>query len=90
MSAELTHRGDGYITIYRQNEPVSQIMFHLFSGHNPTGRLTSKGSNGEAFWSDLASIKLAELIPSVLDLRRLVETEPEDQRFFFERNYQIK
>ena len=53
LSTKLSHRGDGYITIYQDEQLASQIFFHLFTGNDPTGKLKSPDKAGEAFWCDL-------------------------------------
>jgi 8-oxo-dGTP pyrophosphatase MutT (NUDIX family) len=83
LSATLVHRGDGYVTIYDQAEPVSEIFFHLFAGTNVSGRLKS-GKGGEVFWGNV-DLRDPSLMPSVPDLiRQLNET---DGRFFTELVY---
>ncbi len=85
LTASLSHRGDGYITIYEQAEPVSQIMFHLFYGEDPTGDLIDETTAGSVFWAKPEMID-ATYMPSVLDLLRLL-SEQGDQRFFAELSY---
>lgn len=85
LTAELTHRGDGYITIYEDDTIISQILFHLFYGHNPAGRLATS-TRGVPFWADLRDIAPADFIPSVPELVRLLESHPDD-RFFVELEY---
>jgi ADP-ribose pyrophosphatase YjhB (NUDIX family) len=85
LTADLSHRGDGYITIYEQAEPVSQIMFHLFYGEEPMGELTAETSVGSAFWAGLESID-ETYMPSVRGL--LAElAQSGDERFFVELSY---
>lgn len=84
MSAGLVHRGDGYITIRQDGEPVSQIMFHLFYGENPAGRLQEQTSAGEAFWAPTTAID-DTYMPSVPGLLRLLSVHQD--RFFVELDY---
>jgi 8-oxo-dGTP diphosphatase len=87
LSARLTHRGDGYITIYQQAQITSQIMFHFFLGSNPTGRL--RGTKvGRPFWAGINEVTPNQLIPSVPDLIGLAQT-PAKGRFFAELEYQL-
>ena len=85
LEAVLAHRGDGYITIYDGEEPVSQIMFHLFYGENPTGTLLPDSTSGKPFWSKPEDLNEAT-IPSVFDLIKLIDANP-DSRFFTELTY---
>jgi ADP-ribose pyrophosphatase YjhB (NUDIX family) len=86
LSAGLTHRGDGYITIYRGDEPVSQIFFHLFTAYDINGRLTAHTSAGDVFWGTPLHDD-PTLMPSVLDLIDLVESP--DRFFFTELTYHL-
>ncbi|HSX48518.1 MAG TPA: hypothetical protein VLF41_03410, partial [Candidatus Nanoarchaeia archaeon] len=78
--------GDGYATIYQNNQPVSQIFFHLFAGTNPSGRLKKDTKVGSAFWADPANVALSELMPTVNDLLKLLKNKPAG-RFFTELVY---
>lgn len=86
LSAELAHRGDGYITIRQDGEPVSQIMFHLFYGENPVGQLQGQTSAGEAFWAPVSAID-PTFMPSVADLLQLLHVS--QGRFFTELDYNL-
>ena len=85
LEATLAHRGDGYITIYQQQEPVSQIMFHLFYGEDPRGKLVAESKVGSVFWAPLNEID-ATYMPSVSDLLGALAEHP-DESFFVELSY---
>lgn len=84
LSAELTHRGDGYVTIYTAEQPISQIMFHLFIGRQPLGKLKKGTTAGVPLWSSLSVLEPAEVMPSVYDLAKLVTAS---EKFFVELVY---
>jgi ADP-ribose pyrophosphatase YjhB (NUDIX family)/predicted transcriptional regulator len=88
LEAKLTHRGDGYITIYQDQQLASQIFFHLFIGNDPTGKLKPPTKVGEAFWCDLASQPKLKLIPSMPDLIKNINSKYHG-RFFCELTYHI-
>lgn len=88
VSALLLHRGDGYVTINQDGNPVSQIMFHLFQGKGPAGELKPTPS-GEPFWANPSELDPSELIPSVTDLIRLLDSTPVERRFFAELSYDL-
>lgn len=88
LHATLEHRGDGYINIYDNSQPVSQIFFHLFEGRDVNGRLLPKTKSGDAFWQKPENLGLGELIPSVPELCRLIDAHP-DTRFFTELTYNL-
>lgn len=85
LECELTHRGDGYITIYEGNDIVSQIMFHLFYGKNPYGEIAITNKPGEANWAWRDELKFEPYMASVDDLATLIEGSKE--RFFVELVY---
>jgi ADP-ribose pyrophosphatase YjhB (NUDIX family) len=87
LTAELEHRGDGYISIYQAEQLVSQVMFHFFLGTSPSGRLRST-KVGRPFWSAIEKVSTAQLLPSVPDLLRL-QDENQAQRFFAELIYKL-
>jgi 8-oxo-dGTP diphosphatase len=86
LEAKLSHRGDGYVSIYQAGEPVSQIMFHLFYGQNPTGKLHKESKDGSAFWSRPDAVK-GNVLPSVADLLKLVSDN--SGHFFQEFTYHL-
>ncbi len=86
LTAELVHRGDGYITIRQAGEPISQIMFHLFYGENPQGQLVPESRFGTAFWARPEEAG-ESVMPSVPELIRLLQTDP--NRFFVELTYDL-
>jgi ADP-ribose pyrophosphatase YjhB (NUDIX family) len=88
LSAKLTHRGDGYITIYQDKQLASQVFFHLFTGNDPTGKLKPPDKAGEAFWCDLSNYPNLKLIPSMPDLMELINNKSRG-RFFCELTYHI-
>jgi ADP-ribose pyrophosphatase YjhB (NUDIX family) len=85
LAGPLIHRGDGYITICQQGDPVSQIMFHLFYGDHLTGELRTDTPAGPAFWGPLPQGS-SEYMPSVAGLVDLLARHPHD-RFFAELRY---
>jgi len=87
LTANLVHRGDGYITIHQHGEPVSQIMFHLFCGDDPQGQLRDSLA-GPVFWAPLSAAD-ESYMPSVPDLIDLLE-KPAPGRFFVELTYDLK
>ena len=85
LECELTHRGDGYITIYESSEPVSQIMFHLFYGKNPYGEIKKTTKPGEASWAWQEEFKFEPFMPSMVDLVEQIQQSKD--RFFVELIY---
>lgn len=88
LTANLMHRADGYITIFQQNQITSHIMFHLFYGQNPKGKLLGQSKVGQAFWGDVSDIGQSELIPSVPNLIQMLN-QNNSNHFFVELEYHI-
>ncbi len=82
LQCELSHRGDGYITIYENTEMVSQIMFHLFYGKNPYGEIKKTQKPGVASWAWREEFNHEPFMPSMPELADLVINSKE--RFFVE------
>ena len=87
IQAQLAHRGDGYITFIEQDEPVSQVFFHLFVGANPEGKLRTDPPSGTVFWGWIEEVG-DKLLPSVPDLLKLLAKHPAE-RFFCELEYHV-
>lgn len=87
LTAELKHRGDGYIWIYQDGGLVSEILFHLFAGTNPTGALKKKTPIGTCFWAKAEKMSGPDFIPSGKDLMELMNTQKD--HFFVELTYNL-
>lgn len=88
LRANLVHIGDGYANTFEDTQPVSQIMFHLFSGSNPTGELTKASDSGESIWVDQAKINRDDIMPNVTQILKMVDRY--DGSFTFtELNHQL-
>lgn len=91
LQAVLHHRGDGYITIRsaEDKEPVSEVLFHLFTGVAPSTDPHAHHPAGELFWAtpdqDWSDNKM---MPSMPDLIKLLEA-PAEARFFTELDYTL-
>lgn len=86
LTCKLKHRGDGYIIIHEENEPVSQICFHLFYGRNPKGKIKTETQYGWVRWSSAEDdFTKPPFMASMHDLIRFIETKKD--RFFVELIY---
>ncbi len=87
LTCKLAHRGDGYIIIHENDEPVSQICFHLFYGKNPKGTMKTETHYGYIRWSN-ATDDFAQkpFMASMPDLIKLLDSHPKE-RFFVELTY---
>lgn len=81
LSAQLKHIGDGYANTFENNEPISQIMFHLFIGNNPSGELRKDSSAGESIWLDESELDREDIMPNVIHI--LSHVNKYDGSFFF-------
>lgn len=86
LTCKLDHRGDGYIIIHEEGEPVSQICFHLFYGKNPKGKMKTETNYGTIRWStEKDDFTKKPFMASMNDLIKLIETKKD--RFFVELVY---
>jgi ADP-ribose pyrophosphatase YjhB (NUDIX family) len=87
LKCKLTHRGDGYIIINEDGEPVSQICFHLFYGSNPSGNMKTETHYGKIFWSKPSDdFSKKPFMLSMADLVGLLNKKS-TERFFVELTY---
>jgi len=83
LEAELTHRGDVYITTYQKGELLTQMFGHVFYGKEPKGSLKEHSEIGECFWQKLTDLEDTKYFPGFKQLYRTLQ-EPGDERFFQE------
>lgn len=88
LESELSHRGDGYITVSEKKDPISHIMFHLFVGTATKAELKPKSAAGDNFWSRLHYLEPKDLMPGVTDIIKTLESNPMS-RFFAEFSYNL-
>ena len=86
LTCKLVHKGDGYIIIHEENEPVSQICFHLFYGKSPKGKMKTETQYGWIRWSEKDDdFTKPPFMASMHDLMKLIKTKK--NRFFIELVY---
>jgi ADP-ribose pyrophosphatase YjhB (NUDIX family) len=88
LSAKLTHRGETYLTTYKDQELISQIFCHVFVGQNLQGELTADSEIGECFWAKNTKFNSDKFIPGFLDICALIK-KPSDRLFFEEFTYHL-
>ena len=76
IKADLNHVGDAYITVYEQDELVSQMLAHVFVGHHSTGKPKN------SFWGNLSDYPAKEVLPVNQDLLKLATS---NNHFFIEK-----
>lgn len=84
LRATLRHRGDVYLTVYQDDELVTQTLCHVFTGTRPVGHLRSDEAIGKCFWAPLKRRPQPDYAPGLLDVARLAERRG---RFFEEFKY---
>lgn len=88
LTVHLLHRGDGYITLYRGDEPESYVFFHLLEGFNPVGNLQATTNTGDLFWQTDLKFPASEYLPSMTELVALLRS-PAKAAFFVELSFQL-
>ena len=87
LHADLTHRGDGYITMHESGQIISQVFFHLFYGEDIQGELRPNSRYGQVAWQPVdTDFSQAPFMASMPDLIKQIENSPE-KRFFVELEY---
>ena len=74
---KLKHAGDVYLAIYKENDLVSHMLCHVFTGN--TGSAKPKEN---CRFEKISTIKSSNLVPGTLDIIRLTENNKE--KFFKE------
>lgn len=88
LKAQLTHRGDVYVTVFEGKAVLAAMLCHIFSGKNPTGKFTQRVDSGECFWADAEKVlKTSKTMPGFADIYQLVR-KPVKNFFFKELKYQ--
>lgn len=72
LNVSLTHRGDVYITVHDEENLITQMLCHIFSGKNPTGQLLEDSSIGHCFFQKSEAIDPKEQIPGFKQIVKLL------------------
>lgn len=76
---KLVHRADAYISIFKENERITKVLGHVFSGTlKKEERINSSHPKGEVFWGRLSDQK--DIMPGTLELKTKLKTNKD---FFF-------
>lgn len=85
LTAKLQHAGDVYLTVFQQQELLTQMFCHVFAGRNPSGILNTETEIGECFWRKI-NPKNNEYMPGFQEITELLKQK---SRFFDEISCQI-
>lgn len=83
LACKLSHRGEVYLSVYSIDVLASHSLFHIFSGQEPMGKLDKESSIGVCFWTEFSEVNPRELMPGVMEIKKLLEKSDTD-RFFAE------
>ena len=83
LTATLVHRGDAYITTYRNGELLTQMFCHVFAGSNPQGEVKSQSDIGGCYWAKVENAGDPEYFPGFGRIFSLV-SDSRVERFFEE------
>lgn len=81
IDAVLKHRGDVYITVHDEEDLITQMLCHVFSGNSNDLDMLTSSSSGESFWINPDKIKRNEEIPGFRQILTLIRKRT---GFFFE------
>lgn len=82
LKANLTHRGDVYITVHNETELVSHMLCHVFTGKNILSTTSNVELPRNCFWSKIEDIARQKLIPGALQIKKLLDKNKKG--FFFD------
>lgn len=85
LTAQLTHRGEAYLTVYQGPDLISQTLCHVFRGFTPRGTLKDPEAAGSCFWGKIGTKD--QVAPGMRDILQLVTGN--SRRFFREFTYRI-
>jgi len=88
LRANLKHRGDVYLTTFKDNRVFTQMFCHIFEGYNPKGELKKDSEIGECFWGKVKNLSDKKFMPGFGDVFRLVK-KPTPGLFFAEFIYNL-
>lgn len=88
LVADLTHRGNAYLTIYQDGELMNQMLCHIFNGSNCSGEIKKNSSIGKCFWKKVTDPHSEEYFPGFNDITTLLRYGPKEH-FFAEFTYNI-
>lgn len=72
LSAKLIHRGNVYITINKNKEPITSMLCHVFLGSRPIGKLIMESEAGSCVWMNVKNIDKEKFIPGFLEIFVLI------------------
>lgn len=82
LTAKLRHAGDGYLTVYEEQELISQVMFHCFSGKIASSEIPLEFRK-EVFWGEITE-QSSDLTPGAQEIYELAKNSKNGERFFAE------
>lgn len=78
--AEIKHKGDVYLRIYKDKELMSHMLCHIFLAYNLKGDLLNNSEIGTYKWENIKNIKKIKFIPGFLEMAKLAE---KSKTYFF-------
>lgn len=86
IEARLNHGGDVYITTNGSNNLISHVLFHIFTGKNPKGKLLEESDIGKCYWGKVEDIPKENTFPGFSDILKLIKNK---KHFFEELTYNM-
>lgn len=83
LVSKLSHKGDAYLTTFKDDKLISQMFCHVFAGEDPKGELVVKSEIGECFWENIKNSKADKFMPGFDDVYNLIN-KPLRNLFFEE------
>ena len=82
LVSDLKYRGDVYLSVTdKEDELISHMLFHVFSGEKTNGNLNSDGQYGKCFWGKIKDIPEKDQMPGFKEIVKLLSKQ---KTHFFE------
>ncbi len=80
LLADVSHKGDAYLLVYKDQELVSHMLCHVFFSDKFSGSLICDSEKGVCQWANAAKFK-SKFIPGFFEILELAE---KSKKHFFE------
>jgi len=81
LSAELSHRGDVYTTVFHDDVLITHTLFHVHYAENPVGEFHPGSQYGTFFWSKIDDASSETYFPGFVEIYKLIQSIKSDKFF---------
>lgn len=88
LSANLSHRGDVYVTVFHGDVLITHTLFHVHYSDDPKGKLNTGSQYGSFFWDSVDDEDTDRFFPGFIEVYRLIQNIRSD-KFFEEYTFKL-